>query len=308
MALLISALIFLFVVILASLLLRPWLAVSHKRIDHYLISPSLQAWDTRGDARPSFTDRVLLPALRTLGQALMGITPSGVLAKIRQKLDMAGNPRHFGAVEYLGTKVLSVALVIPLGLLGLRYVPLPGIIIWVAIGVVIGVGIWLPDIILQRIIETRQNTIRRTLPDALDLLVVSVEAGIGFDGAVQKVVEKTAGPLKTELARVLEQIRLGKSRSEALHDMGRRTDVSDLISFVAAITQADILGISIAKLLRTQANTARERRAQRARDTASQLPVKLLFPLVFFIFPSLFVVILGPGLVRFAELIKVLNN
>jgi tight adherence protein C len=172
----------------------------------------------------------------------------------------------------------------------------------------VGVGFWLPDIVLQRVIETRQTSIRRNLPDVLDLLVVSVEAGVGFDGAMQRVVDKSRGALADELARVLEQVRLGKSRAEALRRMGERTQVADLISFVAAVQQAETLGVSIAKVLRAQADAARERRSQRAREAAAKLPVKLLFPLVFFIFPALFVVILGPGAIRFAELFKVLGK
>ena len=179
---------------------------------------------------------------------------------------------------------------------------------WLTLVVIVGFGIWLPDIVLQRIIDARRTAIRRSLPDVLDLLVVSVEAGVGFDGAMQKVVEKSAGPLPDELARVLEQIRLGKSRAEALRETGQRTEVSDLISFVAAVQQAETLGVSIAKVLRVQADAARERRSQRAREAAAKLPVKLLFPLVFFIFPALFVVILGPGAIRFAELFKVLGK
>jgi len=300
MELFISSLIFLFIfVVMVIVLLRPWAEATQKRVDDYLLA----SHQTFGSA-PTFTDRVLLPALRTVGMALMGMTPASTLQKIRVKLDMAGNPRHFGVVEYVGTQVLSIAVIIPLGLLGLHMVTLPRLIGWLVLALVIGIGLWLPDIILQRIIETRQVTIRRALPDVIDLLAISVEAGIGFDGAVQKVVERARGPLEMELGRVLEQVRLGKSRGEALEEMGRRANVPELITFTAAITQAEVLGISIAKVLRSQANTARERRTQRARELAAQLPVKLLFPLVMFIFPSLFVVILGPGLIRIYEIFK----
>ena len=301
MELFISSLIFLFIfVVLIIILLRPWTEATHQRVDDYLLA-SRQAPD---NAMPTFTDRILLPALRSLGQAVMGLTPASTLQKIRTKLDAAGNPRHFGVVEYIGTKVLSIAVIIPVGVLALRLLPLPRVMEWLMLMLVVGIGIWLPDIILQRIIETRQVTIRRALPDVIDLLAISVEAGIGFDGAVQKVVERARSPLELELGRVLEQVRLGKSRGEALEEMGRRSNVPELITFTAAVTQAEVLGISIAKVLRSQANTARERRTQRARELAAQLPVKLLFPLVMFIFPSLFVVILGPGLIRIYEIFK----
>lgn len=307
MAFFISLLTFLVVVLLVRSILQPWAVGSYRRIEEYLrVSPAAGA--ARRANVPGFSERMLTPLLRKLGAALMGITPAANLDKIRAKLDMAGNPRYFGVIEYLGAKALSLALVMPLGLLGLRQAPFSGIMAWVAVGLVVGVGLWLPDIVLQRIIEARQMAIRRALSHILDLLVVSVEAGIGFDGAMQKVVERSNGPLEREMARVLEQVRLGKPRAAALQEMGRRTDVPDLMSFVAAVTQAEVMGISIAKVLRVQAGLARERRTQRARQLAAQLPVKLLFPLVFCIFPSLFVVILGPGVVRFAELFKGLTH
>jgi len=303
----ICALTFLAASLMVASALRPRFAVVRERIDDYVVSPQ-HARQAQEQLTAGFTERVVRPALGTLGRAVSGITPAGAVRKIRAKLDMAGNPRYIGVTEYIGLKVISLAVLIPLGLLALRYADLHGLIVWLVLGIVIGVGIWLPDIVLQRRIEARQAAIRRSMPDVLDLLVVSVEAGVGFDGAVQKVVEKSSGPLAEELARVLEQVRLGKSRAQALRRMGERTQVPDLISFVAAVQQAETLGVSIAKILRVQADAARERRSQRAREAAAKLPVKLLFPLVFFIFPALFVVILGPGAIRFLELFKVLGK
>jgi tight adherence protein C len=256
------------------------------------------------DQRSGFARRVALPALSALGRALSAVTPGGVVRKARARLDMAGNPRGLGVTEYLGLRVLSPAVVVPLGMLALRAADLRGPVWWLAAAVVIGVGLWLPEIVLQRVIEARQLAIRRALPDILDLLVVAVEAGIGFDQALAKVIQKYRGPLAEELARVLEQVRLGKSRSEALRAMAERTQVADLGAFVAAVQQADTLGVSIANTLRIQADAARERRSQHAREAAAKLPVKLLFPLVFLIFPALFVVVLGPGAIRFAEVFK----
>lgn len=306
MPLLICGLVFALVVFVGMALLRPQAEVAPERIDDYLLSSPRPV---RLDTGASFTERVLLPALHGLGGLLAGLTPAGRLAKIRAKLDMAGNPRGYGVLEYLGSKPLSAVILIPAGIWVLLHVRSnPAIIAWGAGLLIVAMGIWLPDIILQRIIEARQAAIRRSLPNVLDLLVVSVEAGVGFDGAVQKVVEKKSGPLEQELSRALEQVRVGQSRAEALREMGRRTQVAELISFVAAVTQAETMGISIARVLRTQANTARERRSQRAREASAKLPVKLLFPLVFFIFPSLFIVILGPGVIRFIELFKVLGK
>lgn len=286
--------------------LRPRVTLVRGRIDSYVASPepvALHPWLQQG-----FGDRAVRPVLVGIGRLFRLVTPAGVLDKVRRKLDMAGNPRYVGVQEYAGLKVLSVVVIIGGGLYALRALQFDGVLLWLALPVVLALGFWLPDIVLQRIIESRQAAIRRALPDVLDMIVISVEAGVGFDGAVQKVVEKGQGPLRDELARALEQIRLGKTRADALREMGDRTQVDDLVSFVAAVQQAENLGVSIAKVLRVQADAARERRSQRAREAAAKLPVKLLFPLVFFIFPSLFVVILGPGAIRFADLFKVMGR
>jgi tight adherence protein C len=304
----ICALTFVAVSLIVSSALRPKYAAARDRIDDYIVS-SQPTRAVPEQTTGSFAERVVRPALASLGRMVSGITPAGAIAKIRHKLDMAGNPRHVGVTEYIGLKVLSVALVIPLGLLALRALELEGVSFWLAMIVIVGAGIWLPDIVLQRTIEARQTAIRRSMPDVLDLLVVSVEAGVGFDGAMQKVVERGGGPLTEELARVLEQVRLGKSRAEALRLMGERTQVPDLISFVAAVQQGETLGVSLAKVLRVQADAARERRSQRAREAAARLPVKLLFPLVFFIFPALFVVLLGPAAISiYTQLFKPLGK
>ena len=303
----VSVLTFVAVSLLVTGAFRPAFAVVRERIDDYLL-PQQQVGQAQPWLEAGFASRVLRPTLAAIGRAVRGVTPNGYADKIRAKLDMAGNPRYIGVAEYLGLKVLSIGILIPGGLFAVRYFDLYGLLMWLALALTIGFGIWLPDVVLQRIVESRQTAVRRSLPDVLDLLVVSVEAGVGFDGAMQRVVEKSKGPLRDEMARVLEQVRLGKSRADALRQMGQRTQVADLISFVAAVQQAETLGVSIAKVLRVQADAARERRSQRAREAAAKLPVKLLFPLVFFIFPALFVVILGPGAIRFSELFKVLGK
>jgi len=305
--LIISTLTFAAVSLMVAGALRPSFAVVRERIDDYL-APQPQPYVMHPWLQRGFGDRVVRPLLAALGNAVGSVTPGGAADKIRRKLDMAGNPRRIGVAEYIGLKVISMVVVWSSGWFLVPRLGLEGILFWLAAVVVAAVGFWLPDIWLQRVIEARQTAIRRALPDTLDMLVVSVEAGVGFDGAVQKVVEKSKGPLCDELGRVLEQVRLGKSRGDALRDMGQRTQVADLVSFVAAVQQAETLGVSIAKVLRVQADAARERRSQRAREAAARLPVKLLFPLVFFIFPALFVVILGPGAIRFADLFKVLGR
>jgi tight adherence protein C len=282
--------------------------VVRARIDDYLEAGA----PVRAPSSPwlslPIAQRLVAPVLRTLGRMLLRITPLGVVANARRKLEAVGSPKHLGVAEFLALRVISAAVIIPLGWLSLRWVQLPLNIQILGIASAIVIGLWLPDGILDRAVGRRQSKIRRALPDVVDLLVISVEAGVGFDGAMQKVVDKCEGPLADELARVLEEIRLGRSRSDALKDVARRTGVSDLESFVAAIHQAEVLGVPIAKVLHVQAQVARERRSQRAREAGAKLPVKLLFPLVFFIFPSLFVVILGPAAIRFPLLFNILGK
>jgi len=159
----------------------------------------------------------------------------------------------------------------------------------------------LPDYWLQARINARQARIRKMLPDALDLLVVSVEAGTGLDGAIAHVERKFSGPVAEELGRALQEMRLGKPRAEALRAMARRTGLEEVSVFVSAVCQADQFGVSIAQVLRVQAETVREQRLHKIREMAQKLTVKLMFPTVLLIFPAIFVVILGPGVIRIYE-------
>ena len=303
----VSVLAFVAASLLVASILASRLAPAPRRVGAYLLSHETAA-SMRPEPGAGFGARVVSPALASLGRTAHRLTPDGMAKKIRAKLDMAGNPRFPSFIEYLGLRLVSAATVIPLGVIALAALQLDWRVSAIALAMVIGIGIWLPDIVLQRIIEARQTAIRRALPDAVDLLVVSVEAGVGLEGAMQQVVRRGRGPLPNELDRVLEHVRLGQSRADALHEMGQRTQVPELMAFVAAIQQGETMGVSIAKVLRTQADTARKRRSERAREAAAKLPVKLLFPLVFFIFPALFVVILGPAAIRFTELFKVLGK
>ena len=159
-------------------------------------------------------------------------------------------------------------------------------------------GYMLPALWLGNKISTRKNSVIKSLPDALDLLTICVEAGLGFDQAMQKVAEKWEDELSRSFARVLHEVRLGKIRREALRDMAERLDVSDVTSFIAAVIQAEQLGVSIAKVLRIQSDQMRVRRRQRAEEKAHQAPVKMLFPMVFLIFPAIWVVLLGPAILQ----------
>jgi tight adherence protein C len=215
----------------------------------------------------------------------------------RHKLEMAGNPNNWSPSQFVGVRGLAALL---LG--GLTFVltmlstvgPLQRILF---VLVMLLLGFMLPNIWLGRRITRRKNEIVKTLPDAIDLLTISVEAGLPFDGAMQRVADKWDNEISRAFGRVLTEIRVGKSRRDALRDMSDRTDVADVTSFVAALVQADQLGISIAKVLRIQSEQMRIKRRQRAEEKAHQAPVKMLLPMTFLIFPSIWIVILGPAII-----------
>ena len=213
-----------------------------------------------------------------------------------QRLLVAGSPWNLQASEFLAIKG---AVTIGLALVGF-------FIARSILGVLIGAlsGWLLPDCWLKTKSDRRQVQIQKSLPDTLDLLCVSVEAGLGFDAAVAKVVEKSTGPLAEEFGRLLQEIRMGKPRRAALKDMAHRSQVEDLGTFITAIIQADQLGVSIGNVLNIQSQEMRRKRRQRAEEAAMKAPVKMLFPLIFFIFPALFVVLLGPALIQIMEALQ----
>ncbi|MGB9587961.1 MAG: type II secretion system F family protein [Armatimonadota bacterium] len=243
----------------------------------------------------AFRERVLLPCLRSLARIGLRLTPRGTLRSIEEKLEMAGRPWNLTARDFIGLRVLSLAVFIIIGLSLVKLMETGPVLELVMLILIVFIGAVLPDYLLQSAINSRQASIRRSLADTLDLLTVSVEAGLGLDGAMQKVVEKLKNPLSEELSRALREMQIGKLRAEALKDMASRVRVQELSSFVASICQAEQLGVSIARVLRVQGDTIRSQRSQRARETAAKLPVKMLFPLVFCIFPAIFVVIAGSG-------------
>jgi len=239
-------------------------------------------------------DRLFLPALERFQRLGAALSPGGAAATLQRRLDFAGNPGSWTVERLLGAKglLLTVGAVFG-GLLG--GIGLWGVLLAFAFG---ALGFFLPDLLVYNSGLHRQEAIRRSLSNALDMLTVSVEAGLGFDAALLQVAQATYGPLAGEFARVLQEIRIGKSRLEAFTAMGQRTDVSELRSFVTALSQADRLGIPVANVLREQAKEMRVLRRQLAEEKAQKVPVKILFPLIFCIFPALFVVIIGPGAIR----------
>jgi tight adherence protein C len=248
-----------------------------------------------------FSQRVIKPILEGAAGFITRFAPANALENARHQLELAGRPYNWGPTEFFGFRALAALL---LGVLAFLLVtvagrPLTTRVIATVIGVAL--GYLLPVLWLRSKIRRRQDEVIKALPDALDLLTICVEAGLGFDAAMAKVAEKWDNELSRAFGRVIQEIRLGKLRREALREMDRNLEVTDITSFVAAIIQADQLGVSIAKVMRIQSEQMRIRRRQRAEEKAHQAPVKMLFPMVFLIFPAIYVVLLGPAVLVVME-------
>lgn len=244
-----------------------------------------------------FFDRTIKPLAARLSGAVSRITSSSFSERTEKRLAQAGNPGDMKVADWLGIKAIGAGvgagvLFILFGILGKNIGQ--GILL-ALIGA--GIGYIGPEFWLGGRVRGRQKAILLQIPDALDLLTISVRAGLGFDAALGKVVEKMKGPLVDEFRRALAEVRVGKARREALRDIVPRTEVQPLTNFIGAIIQAEQLGVSISKVLQVQSEQLRIERRQRAEEQAAQAPIKMLFPLVGCIFPSLFVVILGPALI-----------
>ncbi|MGF1668330.1 MAG: type II secretion system F family protein [Acidimicrobiia bacterium] len=240
-----------------------------------------------------FVERAFAPVVLGLGRLFNRFTPAGYLDKLQQKLLYAGNPSGMDASSLVVVKVvlLLTGLVAAYALRNFGE-GLTRLLVLVGPPVM---GFLLPDVWLNRRIEDRQNAMLRALPDTLDLLVISVEAGLGFDSALARVVATVPGPLSEEFFRILQETRVGVSRRDAMRHLMDRTDLDELRSFLLAMLQAEAFGVAIARVLRVQADEMRTKRRQRAQEKAFAAPVKIVFPLVFCIFPALFIVLLGPA-------------
>lgn len=260
-------------------------------------APVIAAQDTiRAPQEQSAGDRFLRPLLAMAAEVSRRLSPAGAASRIEKRLDYAGNPVGWTAERILAWKALAAVVVGAAGLLiGHRSAALS--LILMLAGLVI--GFFVPDLLLYNAGEKRQQRIQRELPDALDLLVISVEAGLGFDAALLNVAQKMGKTaIAGEFVRVLQEMQIGRPRADAFRSLGERTTVSELRGFVNALVQADRLGIPIAAVLREQAAEMRTKRQQRAEEKAQKVPVKILFPLVLCILPSLFIVVLGPAFIQ----------
>jgi len=241
------------------------------------------------------SDRIFVPIIRKFSDFVIRFTPQTALEQTTRQLELAGNPRNMSAAHFWMLRI--VATIFLGGLLTMMMVnngaETGKIMLWGLGGAVI--GFMLPYMLVRSMIDRRKQAIIKKLPDALDLMTICVDAGLTFNAAMQKVDEKWEDPLAIEFGRVIYEMQLGKSRRAALKDMSERIDVPDVTSFIAAVLQAEQLGVGIGKVLRIQSEQMRVRRRQRAEEKAQQAPVKMTFPLVFLIFPSIFVVLLGPA-------------
>jgi len=242
-----------------------------------------------------FSERVILPIFNRIGEIASRFTPQATLMSARLRLEMAGNPMRLDPAFFLTTRIVLAVLFG--GMVFAVYAItkrnwLQGLGLSVLFLII---GYMFPDLWLSSRIKARQKSIFRSLPDALDLLTVCVEAGLGFDAALRNVHEKWEDDLALEFGRVLQEIALGKLRREALRDMSDRLDVAELTSFIAAVIQSEQLGVSMAKVLRIQSDNMRVRRRQMAEEEANKAPIKMVFPIGCLIFPSILIVLLGPA-------------
>jgi tight adherence protein C len=248
-----------------------------------------------------FIDRTFRPFVARLSGALARVTSSSFSERTEKRLAMAGNPGDLRVSDWLGIKAIGTAVgaavfFLLIGIIGKNLTM--GILLGL-VGAAIGyIG---PEFWLGGRVRRRQKGILMGIPDALDLLTISVRAGLGFDAALGKVVEKMKGPLVDEFRRALAEVRVGKTRRDALRDIVPRTEVPPLTNFIGAIIQAEQLGVSISKVLQVQSEQLRIERRQRAEEQAAKAPIKMLFPLVGCIFPSLFIIILGPAIILIVQ-------
>ena len=261
-----------------------------------------EAANSMGDLQGSFLDRVVFPTIRKIISLVGRMAPSQSLEAINEQLTIAGRPGNLTAADFVGIRLLAVVFFLALGI----YV---GIVAGasnpkmrlIAPGACLIIAYILPKQWLTGKIRKRKDAIQRSLPDALDMLTICVEAGLAFESALQRVADQWEGPLSDEFSRVVAEIRLGVPRPQALRRLGQRCNSPDLSSFVAVLVQADSMGTSIAQVLHSQADQIRTLRRQRAEETANKAPIKVLVVMVLFIFPALFVVILGPRVPKILE-------
>ncbi len=244
------------------------------------------------------TDRIIMPLARKLGEIALKFTPQNALQVTAQKIEMAGSPRGLEPTIYWASRFIIalgigavMVFLFTMGPAGWNWLRKTLVIIFFVL-----IGFYVPELLLTSRIQRRQKDVRKAMPDALDLLTICVEAGLGFDGAMAKVTEKWDNELSLAFGRALREIQLGKLRREALKDMADRLGLPEMSSFVAAVIQSEQLGVSLAKVLRIQSDQMRIKRRQRAEEEAHKAPIKMLIPMALLIFPSICIVLMTPAL------------
>lgn len=290
----------------ATVFLVVYLAVSAKAPAwDRQVAARLRALDTAMAVSPvdeelakPFSQRVLAPMTGNFAGLMLRFTPQSTKQMTAERLAAAGGFGNLSAGQFLAlTGFVAVGLAVFVGLAA-DLARLPGNkVVGYAI-MALAVGLILPFFLLHRKAVARRASIQKDMPDVLDLLTVSVEAGLGFDGALAKLAEKMKGAIVDEFSRLLQEIRVGVPRREALQALSRRCNVADVSLFVTSLVQADQLGVSIGNVLRVQSAAARDKRRQRAQEKAMKAPIKMLIPLVLFIFPAIFIVLLGPAAIQ----------
>ena len=250
-----------------------------------------------------FSERVIFPLARAFGQFAVRFTPQNALQSTGRRLELAGNPRGMDPTVFWASRFLAAVVIGGL----MIFLMTIGVPTWtwgrklLVITLFVLFGFFLPELMLTSKIQRRQKSIRRAMPDALDLLTICVEAGLGFDGAMAKVYEKWDNEVSMAFGRVLREIQLGKLRREALRDMAERMGVPEMTSFVAAVIQSEQLGVSMAKVLHIQADQMRIKRRQLAEEEAHKAPIKMLIPMAILIFPSICIVLMTPAVLMLMQ-------
>jgi tight adherence protein C len=246
------------------------------------------------ELKPPFSERVLRPAIERLGSFLSRSTPQKARQDLMNRLDLAGRPGNLTPEDFGAVRIVAAAVMAALGLL-LGLLLANPVYLAISIAFFAVFGYYLPVLWLKQKVDARRSEIQKGLPDAMDLLVIAVDAGLGFDAALARVTDKYKNALSDEFAKVLREVSLGRPRLEAMDEMGRSSGVEDLHNFIQAIIQSEQFGTGIGKILRIQADEMRRKRRQRAQEKAAQATLKMMLPMVGCIFPTLWIVLLGPA-------------
>ncbi len=288
-------------IVVVALALSPRGSVGVNRSMAVLEALTSAPEEMKGELDAPFGDRVLVPLLNRTQGLGRRLTPADANERIHIKLERAGNPRGWTADRVSAGKVIGFFAALALSLLisvamGLSFLPTLGFVVAASVA-----GYMAPNMYLYQQAYDRAEVLQRALPDAIDLLTISVESGLGFDAAIAQVARNTEGPLSEEFARMLKEMQLGRGRTDALRSLGERTDLPDLRAFVSAMVQADAFGIPVAQVLRVQSSEIRVKRRQWAEEAAQKVPVKILIPLIFCILPCLFIAVLGPAAISIMD-------